>query len=94
MYLGDNEAEDRNMDDSCVPENIVDSVGCFGDTDFNSLSAEDMRKFKFAYLEVAYDFYNEYGKFRGFSNRRSKVGRNGMENIVWQTFLCSRDGER
>lgn len=56
--------------------------------------AEDMKKFHFADLNAAYDFYNEYGRIKGFSIRRSKLGRNSEGEIVWQQFLCSREGER
>ncbi|KAL4356698.1 hypothetical protein AHAS_Ahas09G0112700 [Arachis hypogaea] len=44
------------------------------------------------------DFYNEYGRIKGFSIRRLKVGRckkAGSEgDIIWQIFVCSRQGER
>lgn len=36
--------------------------------------AEDMKKFHFADLNAAYDFYNEYERIKGFSIRRSKLG--------------------
>ncbi|XP_015932246.1 protein FAR1-RELATED SEQUENCE 5-like [Arachis duranensis] len=46
----------------------------------------------------AYDYYNKYSRIKGFSIRRSKVGRRtkqGAEGeIIWQIFVCSREGER
>ena len=55
-------------------EIFVDSVGCFSEIDFNSLMVSVVKKFHFADLEVAYNFYNEYGRAKGFSILKSKKG--------------------
>ena len=76
MSLGNNRVDERPMDGSCGSEGGIgiDGPGCFGDIDFESVMAEDMKKFHFADLNAAYDFYNEYGRIKGFSIRRSKLG--------------------
>ncbi|XP_057734037.1 protein FAR1-RELATED SEQUENCE 5-like [Arachis stenosperma] len=57
-----------------------------------------MQRFEFVDLQTAYDFYNEYRRIQGFSIRRSNVGRStkiGSEGeILWQIFVCSRQGDR
>ncbi|MED6167443.1 hypothetical protein PIB30_002926 [Stylosanthes scabra] len=77
---------------------VIDGIGDFDAIDFGSLTEEDVRRFEFFDLQAAYDFYNEYGRVKGFSVRRSKVGRSkrvgaGGE-ILWQIFVCSHEGER
>ncbi|RYR48148.1 hypothetical protein Ahy_A07g034138 [Arachis hypogaea] len=80
------------------PGMIVDGIGSFNRIDFSSLTYEEMQRFEFVDLQIAYDFYNEYGRIQGFSIQRSKVGKStkiGSEGeILWQIFVCSRQGER
>ncbi|QHO57902.1 Protein FAR1-RELATED SEQUENCE [Arachis hypogaea] len=77
---------------------IVDGIGSFGAMEFSSLTAKNVLTTEFTSLQAAYDYYNEYGRIKGFSVRRSKVGRRtkqGAEGkIIWQIFLCLREGER
>ncbi|XP_016172821.1 protein FAR1-RELATED SEQUENCE 5-like [Arachis ipaensis] len=77
---------------------IVDGIGSFGAIEFSSLIAKDVLTTKFTSLQEAYDYYNEYGRIKGFLVRRSKVGcrtKQGAEGeIIWQIFVCSREGER
>ncbi|QHO02441.1 Protein FAR1-RELATED SEQUENCE [Arachis hypogaea] len=77
---------------------ILDGIGLFGAIDFDALRAEEIMMIEFVHLKTTYDFYNEFGRIKGFSIRRSKVGRckkAGSEgDIIWQIFVCSRQGER
>ncbi|RYR01703.1 hypothetical protein Ahy_B06g080566 [Arachis hypogaea] len=77
---------------------IVDGIGSFGAIEFSSLTVKDVLTTEFTSLQAAYDYYNEYGRSKGFSVRRSKVGRRtkqGAEGeIIWQIFVCSGEGER
>ncbi|XP_057730218.1 uncharacterized protein LOC130945528 [Arachis stenosperma] len=76
---------------------IVDGIWSFGVIEFSSLTAKDVLTTEFTSLQAAYDYYNEFGHMKGFSVRRSKVGRRtkqGVEGkIIWQVFVCSREGE-
>ncbi|KAL4320438.1 hypothetical protein AHAS_Ahas14G0010500 [Arachis hypogaea] len=76
---------------------IVDGIGSFGAIEFSALTTKDILTTEFINLQVAYGYYNEYGRIKGFSVRRSKVGRGtkqGAEGeIIWQIFGCSREGE-
>ncbi|RYR59373.1 hypothetical protein Ahy_A05g025248 [Arachis hypogaea] len=58
-----------------VSVRIVDRIGSFGAIEFLALTAKDNLTTEFIKLQVAYDYYNEYGRIKGFSVRRSKVGR-------------------
>ncbi|KAL4274975.1 hypothetical protein AHAS_Ahas20G0060900 [Arachis hypogaea] len=93
----DSSAADADID---VEEavRIVDGIGSFGVIEFSALTANDVYTTEFTSLQAAYDYYNEYGRIKGFSVRRSKVGRRtkqGAEGeIIWQIFVCLREGER
>ncbi|MED6225988.1 hypothetical protein PIB30_098914 [Stylosanthes scabra] len=52
---------------------IVEGVGDFDSIGFGTLNEQDILRFEFADLQAAYDFYNEYGRVKGFSVRRSKM---------------------
>ncbi|KAL4370592.1 hypothetical protein AHAS_Ahas06G0081200 [Arachis hypogaea] len=54
---------------------IVDGIGSFGAIEFSSLTAKDILTTEFIKLQAKYDYYNEYGRIKRFSVRRSKVGR-------------------
>ncbi|KAL4299556.1 hypothetical protein AHAS_Ahas17G0112700 [Arachis hypogaea] len=54
---------------------IVDGIGSFGAIEFSTLTAKDILTTKFINLQGGYDYYNEYGRIKGFSVRRSKMGR-------------------
>ncbi|RYR50293.1 protein FAR1-RELATED SEQUENCE 5-like [Arachis hypogaea] len=90
-------AADADLDAEAAVR-IVDGIGSFGAIEFSSLTAKDVLTKEFTSLQGAYDYYNEYGRIKGFSIRRSKVGRRtkqGAEGeIIWQIFVCSREGER
>ncbi|XP_016192260.1 protein FAR1-RELATED SEQUENCE 5-like [Arachis ipaensis] len=93
----DSSAGDADIDAEAVVR-IVNGIGSFGAIEFSSLTANDVLTTEFTSLQVAHDYYNEYGRIKEFSVRRSKVGRRtkqGAEGeIIWQIFVCSREGER
>ncbi|RYR27715.1 hypothetical protein Ahy_B01g051746 isoform B [Arachis hypogaea] len=73
---------------------IVDGIGSFNAIDFAALTAKDILMIEFINLQAAYDYYNEYGRIKGFSMRRSKVGQRTKQGsngeIIWKIFVCSR----
>ena len=77
-------------------ELFIDSIESIRRIDFSCLEAEDVENFEFSDLQVAYEFYNFYGKVNGFGIRRHKVGRTRTveKKILWQTFVCCRHGHR
>ncbi|RYQ88534.1 hypothetical protein Ahy_B09g095663 isoform A [Arachis hypogaea] len=93
----DSSAADADIDAEAGVR-IVEGIGSFGAIEFSSLTAKDVLTTEFTSLQAAYDYYNEFGRIKGFSVRRSKVGRRtkqGAESeIIWQIFMCSREGER
>jgi hypothetical protein len=72
-------------------------VNCLEDIskiDFKQLREEDVMKYHFMDLEVAFTFYNWYAGFNGFAGRKSKVMRNTKGEVTLQTFVCYRQGSR
>ncbi|RYR48593.1 hypothetical protein Ahy_A07g034629 [Arachis hypogaea] len=61
---------------------IVDGIGSFDAIEFSALTAKDILMTEFINLQAAYDYYNEYGRIKGFSVRRSKI------------FVCLRKREQ
>ncbi|XP_073126798.1 protein FAR1-RELATED SEQUENCE 5-like [Henckelia pumila] len=50
---------------------------------------------KFASIEEAFLFYNQYAREAGFSARISTSKKNKMSNeVVWKRFVCSKEGHR
>ncbi|XP_057719766.1 protein FAR1-RELATED SEQUENCE 5-like [Arachis stenosperma] len=92
----DSSAADANIDAEAAVRIIV-GIGSFGAIEFSSLTAKDGLTMEFTSLQAAYDYYNEFGRMKGFSVRMSKVGRKtkqGAEGeIIWQIFMCSRERE-
>ncbi|RYR75353.1 hypothetical protein Ahy_A02g010007 isoform A [Arachis hypogaea] len=92
----DSSAADLDIDAEAEVR-VVEGIGSFGSIEFSSLTVKDVLTMEFTSLQAAYDYYNEYGCIKGFSVRRSKVGRRtkqGAEGeIIWQIFMCSREGE-
>ncbi|KAL4294191.1 hypothetical protein AHAS_Ahas18G0203400 [Arachis hypogaea] len=93
----DSSAADADIDAEAAVR-IVDGIGSFGAIEFSSLTPMDVFTTEFTSLQAAYDYYNKYGRIKGFSVRRSKVGRRTKQaaegEIIWQIFVCSREGER
>ncbi|KAJ1388043.1 Zinc finger, PMZ-type [Sesbania bispinosa] len=73
----------------------VDSEADFVDLNPELLTEENVKNLNFPNLDVAYKFYNNwYGKLKGFSARKGKERKNGMEEIIEKTYLCHREGKR
>ncbi|KAJ1422125.1 FAR1 DNA-binding domain [Sesbania bispinosa] len=78
-----------------------DAIG-FDEDDFNdikkidmkNIGEDDLRKYDFADLDVAHNFYRWYGRSNGFSVRKSNVVPNSKGDILQQTFVCSTQGHR
>ncbi|RYR18077.1 hypothetical protein Ahy_B03g062706 [Arachis hypogaea] len=71
----------------------VDSGESIGWIDFLNLSAEDVLRFNFADVDIAFEFYQQYAKHHGFGARRSKSEKRG-EVRIRQEFVCHRQGFR
>lgn len=65
---------------------------------FEELTEDEVRRYNFTNLSIAYDFFNQYGKARGFSIRKYKVLRSKADKsqgvILWKSFVYSRHGTR
>jgi hypothetical protein len=103
---GQEEVGDDNVDDTessrkegvggCIFGEVY-VVNCLEDIskiNFKELSQEDLMRYHFLDLEVAFTFYNWYASFHGFAGRKSKVMRNQKREITQQTFVCYRQGVR
>ncbi|XP_073121059.1 protein FAR1-RELATED SEQUENCE 5-like [Henckelia pumila] len=47
---------------------------------------------KFASLEEAFSFYNQYARESGFSARISNSKKNKANEVVWKKFVCFKEG--
>ncbi|RYQ84132.1 hypothetical protein Ahy_B10g103067 isoform A [Arachis hypogaea] len=83
--MSDNYAEDEFY--------AVDSVEWIGWIDFLNLSKEDVLRFNFADVDIAFEFYQQYAKYHGFGARRSRNEKRG-EVRIRQEFVCHRQGYR
>ncbi|KAJ1428168.1 Zinc finger, PMZ-type [Sesbania bispinosa] len=72
----------------------IDGRGDLTDLDADLITDEVMMKFHFSNIECAFQFYNWFGKRRGFSARRGKERKDKNEEIVEKTFFCHREGKR
>ncbi|QHO49866.1 Protein FAR1-RELATED SEQUENCE [Arachis hypogaea] len=71
----------------------VDSGESIGWIDFLNLSAEDVLRFNFADVDIAFEFYQQYAKHHGFGARRSRSEKRG-EVRIRQEFVYHRQGFR
>ncbi|XP_025702843.1 protein FAR1-RELATED SEQUENCE 5-like [Arachis hypogaea] len=71
----------------------VDSVESIGWINFLNLSKEDVLRFNFADVDIAFEFYQQYAKHHGFGARRSRSEKRG-EVRIRQEFVCHRQGYR
>ncbi|RYQ89876.1 hypothetical protein Ahy_B09g096285 isoform A [Arachis hypogaea] len=83
--MSDNYAEDEFY--------VVDSVESIGWIDFLNLSEEDVFRFNFADVDIAFEFYQQYAKHHGFGGRRSRSEKRG-EVRIRQEFVCHRQEYR
>ncbi|KAK7245817.1 hypothetical protein RIF29_40669 [Crotalaria pallida] len=73
----------------------IDSEDDVGVIMFDLITPDEVRQFHFSSLEIAYHFYNEYGRARGFSVRKHKVYHSVRRGVVlWKSFVCAKQGTR
>ncbi|XP_057723920.1 protein FAR1-RELATED SEQUENCE 5-like [Arachis stenosperma] len=72
----------------------VDSVQDITSLKFSENFAEEIGKYHFSTLQLAFDFYMKYSKSKGFSARKSKTFKNSSCQIYRQMFVCHRQGFR
>ncbi|CAL1407933.1 unnamed protein product [Linum trigynum] len=66
-------------------DNVVDLI---------SLQPKDIKKMKFDNTEEAYDFYMDYGLVKGFDIRKSDIGHDKNQVMIWRDYVCSGEGKR
>ncbi|MED6170530.1 hypothetical protein PIB30_031872 [Stylosanthes scabra] len=80
----DSDSEEFELEKSV---RVVGGVGDFDEIDFGKLMEEDIRRFEFADLEATYEFYNEYGRIKGFSVQKYNMGKStkvgSAGEILW-----------
>ncbi|RYR29222.1 hypothetical protein Ahy_B01g053571 [Arachis hypogaea] len=62
-----------------------------GSIDFLNLSEEEVLRFNFTDVNIAFEFYQQYAKHHTFSVRRSRSEKRGKVRIR-QEFVCHRQG--
>ncbi|XP_057728714.1 protein FAR1-RELATED SEQUENCE 5-like [Arachis stenosperma] len=72
---------------------VVDSGESIGWIDFLNLSEEDVLRFNFVDIDIAFEFYLQYAKHHGFGVRHSRSKKRG-EVRIRQEFVCHRQGYR
>ncbi|RYR27218.1 hypothetical protein Ahy_B02g061562 [Arachis hypogaea] len=72
----------------------VDFVQDITSVKFSENFAEEIGKYHFSTLQLAFDFYMKYSKSKGFSARKSKTFKNSSGDIYRQLFVCHRQGFR
>ncbi|CAJ2647443.1 unnamed protein product [Trifolium pratense] len=81
--------------DSCEEEEIViDDLDDILKIDMKNIVSNDVSRYSFSNLEVAYQFYTTYSKMNGFSVRKSSVVKSSKGELLQQTFICSSAGYR
>ncbi|XP_057721085.1 protein FAR1-RELATED SEQUENCE 5-like [Arachis stenosperma] len=82
-----------DSDGNDVEDLLLNSTRSIGRVNFVGLSIDATKKYVFLDLDVAYAFYNAFGRVNEFSIRKFKVGRSEIDkHILWQIFVCSRQG--
>lgn len=87
---GNNGIHGCNFDD----ETAINGVDDLLKVNLNEINTEDLMRYHFPDLEVAFMFYNWYAAVRGFAARKSRNMRNIKGEITQKTFLCYREGRR
>ncbi|RYR06055.1 hypothetical protein Ahy_B06g085857 [Arachis hypogaea] len=100
QYFRDEFTEGAFFSESYMSEDIleaayaVDSVQDITTLKFSENFAEEIGKYHFYTLQLAFDFYMKYSKSKGFSARKSKTFKNSTGEIYKQKFVCHRQGFR
>ncbi|RYR20188.1 hypothetical protein Ahy_B03g065276 [Arachis hypogaea] len=71
-----------DSDGNDVKDLLLNSTGSIGRVNFVGLSVDAAKKYVFSDLDVAYAFYNAFGRVNGFSIRKFKVGRKLPESLI------------
>ncbi|KAF1871055.1 hypothetical protein Lal_00020789 [Lupinus albus] len=66
----------------------------FEEIDFGSLNEDEVKKYRFANNDIAYNFYKMYAMKKGFGIRKYHTRRDKDGEILWQSFFCDREGFR
>ncbi|KAK7281288.1 hypothetical protein RIF29_09125 [Crotalaria pallida] len=97
MALSENEFVNENSDDGARDLAYffrLDNSEDIGSICFEMLRRSEMIQFHFKSLDIAYEFYNEYARATGFSVRKNKSYYGSLGDVVWKSFVCSREGLR
>jgi len=76
------------------PEKAIDGPNDIAKVNLCQVSLEDLMKFHFPNVGVAFMFYNWYASTKGFAGRKDRVVKNFGGEIIQQTFVCYREGHR
>ncbi|XP_045791550.1 protein FAR1-RELATED SEQUENCE 5-like [Trifolium pratense] len=87
-------SEESDENNSTEDEITIDGLTDILKIDMKNISIDDVSRYDFCDLEVAYQFNCWYSRMNGFSVRKSKVGRNSKGEKLQQTFVCSNEGYR
>ncbi|KAF1869086.1 hypothetical protein Lal_00048366 [Lupinus albus] len=66
----------------------------FEEIDFGSLNEDEVKKYRFANNDIAYNFYKMYAMKKGFGIRKYHTRRDKDDEILWQSYFCDREGFR
>lgn len=96
IFGGEDVTGASNEGEQCAnnEELSIDTMEDIFGMDLEAISPLEMRKAHFASLDLAYEFYNLYGRANGFSLRKSKIERSKGGQILQRTFVCHRQGFR
>lgn len=72
----------------------LNSVVDFGNINISELITNEILRYHFSDLGLAFSFYNWYGSLHDFSARKSKILWDVNGEAMQQTFLCHKQGHR
>ncbi|XP_039684333.1 putative protein FAR1-RELATED SEQUENCE 10 [Medicago truncatula] len=84
-----NDGDNRCRFDESYVVNCLEDISSIN---FKELSSEDVRRYHFVDVAVAFTFYNWYASCHGFAARKSKVMRSKSGELTQQTLVCYRQG--
>ncbi|RYR29051.1 hypothetical protein Ahy_B01g053339 [Arachis hypogaea] len=87
-------SESNQSEDILEAAYAVDSVQDITTLNFSKNFTDEISKYHFSTLQLAFDFYLKYSKSKGFSARKSKTFKNSVGEIYKQKFVCHRQGFR
>ncbi|RYR34252.1 hypothetical protein Ahy_A10g049014 isoform D [Arachis hypogaea] len=95
VELEDNLDGVGGMSDNYADDDLYafDSGESIGWIDFFISSEEEVLRFNFLDVDIAFEFYQQYAKHHGSSARRSRSEKRGKVKIQ-QEFVCHRQGYR